>query len=261
MSKLDVTLKEMRARLRFADRPVVLWSSGLDSMTMLHMAREIVPDIPVIFLHEKFQQHKLEFARRIIQEWRLTVYDLPVIEKDFLVNSEEREIYKIYPLGDAALTVPLGINKSFDESNFKCALEIMARPISVTDAAFDFDLVLHGQRGDDVDPIHGSLHLNAATRQIGQTQIYYPFHDWQRSDVVDYARTHRVPVETRRYDVENHYTEFADKTFNLDYHDICTRCVVAGGPQQRVQCPKINEAVDTIEFPDRKAYWRARFQL
>lgn len=265
MSKLDVTMKALRARLRAANRPIAAWSSGLDSMTVLHMARQIVPEIPVLFLHEKFQTHKLEFAKQTIADWKLQVAALPCLHRDIVMQGEEAEIYQLYPLGvEDRLVVPLGINASFDETNFKCALDLVRKPCATLPDGYQFpwDLVLHGQRGDDVDPIHGNLSLAQPVLIGAQTTLFYPLHDWTRAEVVAYVREHKLPFEARRYNAENDFREFSDKTFNLDYLDICTRCVLQGAhAPQRVRCPKINEDVDTITIPDRRAAWRTRLQL
>ena len=59
--------------------PAVLWSSGKDSMVLLHLVRRVRKDLPVVFFREPFQPRRYAFANDIIEDWELNVHEWPPI--------------------------------------------------------------------------------------------------------------------------------------------------------------------------------------
>lgn len=100
-------------------RPAVLFSSGKDSLVLLHLVRAVAGDrvsglgsggaapsairhpldpIPVVFHREPWQPKRYEFADQLIRDWNLTVFDWPP-EKTILAHANDHfSIFNLYQL-------------------------------------------------------------------------------------------------------------------------------------------------------------------
>lgn len=242
--------------LSSAVNPIVACSFGKDSMVCLDLARQIRPDIPVLFLRERnIPRAKLFFAEDVIRKWNLTVHTLEFCHTDLVSTPEATEIVRLYPLGanqfgqNSALYLPIGCDKSFSRSNYKCGLDVIReQPRAQQDQPYPWDITIMGHRSADVDPIHGPIPLRETIVECGATHMVYPIADWTDKQVWDYTLLQGLPVNEKRYDLEMR-TEKMDRRFNNDYLDICTRCFEAGA-SSRVHCPKIDREIDAWPLLD-----------
>lgn len=77
LNKVDAAKELIRDSLDRYPRIVGATSFGKDSMVMLHLLREVKPDLPVftVFMDTEFDE-TVEFSRRVAREWNLNYTEL-----------------------------------------------------------------------------------------------------------------------------------------------------------------------------------------
>lgn len=150
-------------------RICVAASFGKDSVTVLHMLRDIKPDIEVIYLNTGYEfPQTLTFIERLKQEWNLNLREYtPVLS----IEEQERrfgpDLYKTDP--DRCC----GIRK----------VEPMARALR------NYDAWITGLRRDETEL---RKHIRVIEEQDGIVKVN-PLANWTVEDVWRYIRANRVP--------------------------------------------------------------------
>jgi hypothetical protein len=118
------------------------------------------------------------------------------------------------------------------------------RPCGTFDFPWDLGLVAH--KSSDIDPVLGPVPLTVDVRvNPGACDYAFPLRYFTDADVWEYHRRFRVPVNKKRYNVNNGYQEHHDITYNNDYHYACTLCMDTDSPPM-VLCPKYGYEVPNI---------------
>ncbi len=226
----------------------VLWSSGKDSMALLHLVRQVWADVPVVLLREPAQPARYAFANRIIQEWKLPeVHDFNP-EKSFICTRHNHtSIIHRYRFGARGLDLPVDMVE-LDGEPWACGLDVMARPKSVSSPPWN--LLFSGARSADSVPLLGPMPLSAAVvRQPDFPTLAFPMRDWTDVQLWEYLETEQVPVQANRYErTADGWRERADKRNNPDYLAGCVRCLTPG-ESPTVQCPRhgtVNRVADAV---------------
>lgn len=244
MEKELETLNYIEQILLISNNPICMCSFGKDSMVMLYLIRKIMKDLPVLFMKEPFFPKKYKFANRIIEEWNLTVYDYYPIATDFIYRNNDMEIINWYNgYGNALLYLPTGICNHNGE--FICAISDLLNKPKVTNFKFPWDTIFVGHKNNDIDPILGHTTLKERTVKIQQMTLALPIIDWSDKDIWDYAIKNHIPYNDKRYDKNNNFREFEDKTYNNDYHPCCKLCLDNKEPEW-IKCPKSGNIVKNI---------------
>lgn len=236
--KERASLDYAAAILKASPKPIVLCSFGKDSMVMLHLLRRLRPDLPVLFFREPFFPKKYAFANSVIEKWGLSVYDFPPFSTDFMYRNGVVEIgnwHNAYK--NAWLYLPTGVCGYGEGEDFLCSVEDLLKKPRVIWHSFPWDTVFIGHKNGDRDPMLGTTRLTERTVKARQMTIALPLMDWSDADVWDYTVRYKVPFNSRRYDKDNGFREFEDKTYNNDYHPSCFKCL---DPREGefVECPK-----------------------
>jgi len=248
--KLSETTALIMRVMREYQRPAVMWSSGKDSMVLLFILRHMKLDLPVIFHREPFFPRKYEFADQMIRDWNLTCYDWPPMQVAMQEAGGVVEIVNHYQTGPARfMALPKNLYESepdakWSEGKTLCGLKhFLERPRGGFIAPWD--IVFHGHKSSDVDPLLGSVPLHVDVKQnIGCPSIAFPLRRWTDKDIWDYTNSFQVPQQETRYK-RGTGEELEDKTLNPDYWSCCTRCLDRHGPRQ-VFCPRLAATVDNI---------------
>lgn len=241
-----------------AEMPIVACSFGKDSLTLLHLARRVLPSIPVLFFYEDFQPEKTAFARQVIADWDLTVFSYPPTEMDVNAGSGEVELIRRQAIGGGcSFYMPIGTNPNFQLAP-ACGIAILQQP-TCDDPPYFWDVTFIGHRTEDEDPVYGNLPLRAEAARAGDTQVVYPLRDWTKAEIWDYIERNKVPYNQARYDKAANYRERSDRRANNDYYDVCTRCFSPYEPAT-VVCPITGEEYENvssrIDWQARRDRWR-----
>lgn len=231
----------IQSTLRGWKNPAVMCSFGKDSMVVLHLVRQVA-DLPVIFHREPFQHHKYAFASRVIKEWDLSIYDYLPVRTEVQEQDGEFEIVKHYQVGARTCSVPVGIREP--AGRLICGLnDIYLCPKG--SIAYPWDVVFHGHKSTDSDPIMGDVPLGAdSVRALDYASVSFPIRHFTDADVWEYTERFGLPVHGERYEkTAGGWRERADKTDNPDYINACVACMSGGA---FVECPKLGHRVASV---------------
>lgn len=241
-----LTRKTIASALAEFRRPAVLWSSGKDSMVLLHLLRAH-GTWPVIFFREPFAPARYGFAQDIIRQWDLSVYEWPPLTSALCERNGHLSIIHRFQVG-AAQTVDLPVDLVEPDdaaAPFACGLhDVLMRPKG--GFACPWDLMFLGAKSSDSDALLGHMPLSAdLVRNVGAPTFAFPLRQWTDADIWAYTEANAVPYQADRYEPWRAYAERADKTGNPDYVPGCTRCLQASQPAQ-VFCPKLKQWVNNV---------------
>lgn len=239
--KVEESRGVIAAALRLFRAPAVMCSFGKDSIAVLHLVRQVAPELPVIFHREPFEPHKYAYANRIIAEWDLTVYDFPPERTEVQEGGGELEVMNYYSLGGGkTCALPTGLRAPIDGEKFACALrDIYGKPTGTFE--YPWDCVFHGHKSCDVDPVLGAVPLHADyALNLGCASAAFPLRHWTDADVWAYLEENQVPLHTERYIKFSNgaWRERSDKRHNPDYITACTACMRTDA-LRAVPCPKL----------------------
>lgn len=238
--KINGALRVIDTALREFTKPAIMCSFGKDSMVVLDLVRQVNPSLPVIFHREPFQPHKYKFANDVILKLGLTVYDYPPIKTEVQESDSEIEILGYYQIGQKTCMLPTGIRAPESGESFVCGLQdIYNKPIGSFN--YPWDLVFHGHKSTDVDPVYGEIPLTAdVARNVGTASACFPIRHFTDHDIWEYHEAHGIPIHHDRYEkTESGWAEKSDKTFNPDYITACTACMSPKNGRA-VSCPRLN---------------------
>lgn len=239
--KLAGARQLVRTLMRRAERPAIMCSFGKDSMVLLHLVRSEGLRLPVIFHREAFLPKKYAFSRKVIALWNLAVYDFPPLQTAVQEHAGNYEIVNYYPAGARPCIVPTGLTAPAGTEKPLCALhDLYLKPTGTFN--YPWDVVFHGHKSSDVDPVYGPVPLAADfARNIDSASAVFPLRHFTDADVWAYHAKFDLPVHVERY--EEHggsWREKADRTHNPDYFPACWACMVKGGGA--VPCPRYEGA-------------------
>lgn len=233
--------------------PAIMCSFGKDSMVVLDMVLRH-KHLPVIFHREPFQHHKYEFANKVIRDFDLTVHDYLPSCAEVQQKDGEFEIVKHYAIGNRTCMVPVGIRPP--DGRLICGLDsIYLSPKGAID--YPWDVVFHGHKSTDTDPIYGHIPLGADTvRNLGHASVSFPVRHFTDEDIWEYHERYSLPVHHERYErIEGRFREKEDKTHNPDYINACVACMSG---EKFVHCPKLGHQVASIS---NQVKWSTRADL
>ena len=236
--------------LKGARRPAVLWSGGKDSTALLHLARDLMPDIECIqwrlpWLRQKWCYHELVAA-----EWGLAVHDQLPAWSAVCHGNGRLDIMEGYAIGADAMVLARG-TEDLDESRpWVCGLDWLNRP-KAAHTAFPWDALLCGHKNGDEDDCAGPVPLRLdILRPPGCADVHYPLRNWTDADVTAYLLSNNIEWDAGRYELEETgdgsvLRTRADKQLNSDFYNACTRCIDCR-EGDFVTCPKSGLTVDNV---------------
>jgi hypothetical protein len=236
--KLAAARLQVRTIMRVAERPAVMCSFGKDSMVLLHLVRTEGFNLPVIFHREPFLPRKYYFSRKVIALWNLTIYDFPPLQTAVQEHGGNYEIVNYYPAGARPCLVPTGLTAPAAGEKPLCALhDIYLKPTGTFN--YPWDVVFHGHKSSDVDPVYGPVPLSADfARNIDSASAAFVLRHFTDEDIWTYTERFKLPVHDERYEkADGAWRERADRTQNPDYFPACWACMVKDGGA--VPCPRL----------------------
>lgn len=268
MSDLDnlveETVRRVRVALGAARRPAVLWSGGKDSSVLLHVALGVAPELEVIQWRLPWLREKWIFHERLAAEWGVTLHDQLPAWSGLCHGNDRIDIMEGYQMGAGSIVVARGTTPLDLDAPWVCGLDWLARPkAGMTD--FPWDVLLHGHKGGDVDPLSGAVPLELdVLRPVGCPEIHFPMRMWSDRDIGRYIAREGIDYDSGRYEpsADGELISRENKELNSDYYNACLRCI-----DKRegafVECPKRRLVVENIsarcqEYVPRHGYCNLR---
>lgn len=146
---METARKAIAAALHEAHNPAVLSSFGKDSMLLLHLIREVIPQVPVLWFRTGQNE---DFAKRIIAEWNLMVVSWAPVGVQLLVNKDQRTLALEYDFGPCRLPVLVDL-----KGDGPCAKEKFAA--RTPELVVPFDLLFLGYKDSDSHWVRGDAPL------------------------------------------------------------------------------------------------------
>lgn len=244
--KIQESKEVIKSLIKEFKTPCVLCSFGKDSMVMLHLIRETVGNLPVVFFSWPQMPRKLEFAHKIIKEWDLEVYQcVPPVGSSVMHGNNKSEVMNHFALGQGVLKVPIGrCEPDFSSKDWLCGRDaFLHRPFG--NFAWPWDVAFCGHKGSDKDEIMGTLTIDCFLKQTpASASLLYPLMKWTDKDISDYTLENGIPYNDKRY--YRDLTELPDKTYNNDRFPYCNRCF-KDDLGDTVICPKNNLPISSIK--------------
>jgi len=166
----------IRWAVHSTDRIAIGTSFQSSGLVLLHMLRDVKPDIPVLFLDTGFHfEETLAFRRRVTEMWDLKLVDLrgehgSVKEQ---VRRHGAELYRRDPE--------------------RCCFINKVEPLQ--DALEEYDAWISGIRRDQ-SPLRASTPVVEAQMLPSGNEVMkiHPLAGWSREDVSEYVTTHSIPT-------------------------------------------------------------------
>lgn len=213
--------KKLRKALRGARRPVVLSSFGKDSVLLLALAREVRPEVDVLWYKAAADSPARRFAESVIKEWGLTTYGYAPADRYYLPAGRGLALVDEYSVGGARLPVITDVGEGE-----ACGLELS--PARTPHFGYPWDVSLVGWKEFDSHPVTGPNPFPPDGARVGPTRVYAPLREMTDGEVLDAARAMGLPL----YD-------------GPDVLPACTRCVTGEGT---VFCPKERRPIESAAW-------------
>ncbi len=258
-SLIESTRARIRTMLSEFLNPVILWSGGKDSTALLHIARGMGHEFPVVCWRDPWFPEKLRFINDTIQRFDLVCWDYSPHRVSLCQGNGKIDVLNHYQIGASNELILL--RGTYDEGGIiglerLCGRDtFLSRPRGTFN--FPWDCVLHGHKSCDVDPTSGKIPLSVdRLDRPGSAVALYPMRDWTDEDVFEYCEEFGL-IDLSRYEkISGIWRNIADRTSNPDYYSACFRCCDPSQPSF-VTCPKngleINNIHEHIDFTEPRA--------
>lgn len=109
------------------ENPVLCWSGGKDSTVVLHLARLLWPDIPIIYVDTGVEfPESSEFVRLLIEKWKLNFTVVEPLENEGFWSLGERYGWPIF-----GKSVASNVERAVNTANIRSQLSALERLLAV----------------------------------------------------------------------------------------------------------------------------------
>ncbi len=163
-------IKEARRRFK---RIGLGFSGGSDSVVLLHLTRQYIPDIPVIFVNTYHQfPETYDYIKRIVSEWNLNFYEYKAEEDKY------DEFIKKYPKREDFIR--------------ECCLYHKITPMLKAIEDLKLEAFLVGLRGIE-HPERAKEKYFSPRKNPPHVRVH-PLLKWTREDILDYLAFYNLPI-------------------------------------------------------------------
>src|SRR4029077_5075086 len=151
--KVEETKTFLRTELAKYKKPVANISFGKDSMVLLPLLREIEALYPIVFYTSPWFPRKYDFARWVITQLNLEVYDYPPMRTSMLYGKGIAAFCDEFMTSQVTtVAVPKNIveyQDGDDEAKFICGVGFFTRPCGTF--VYPWDVAIVGHKDTDSD--------------------------------------------------------------------------------------------------------------
>lgn len=205
-------------------RPVLFWSSGLDSTLLLMLLKEANISFDIVQIRDFWTKTQLKRADKLITEWNLKVFSYPPANVSFIGKGSE--ISTVWEYAVRGARIPL-IRDVIEGDTCIADLEGMR----AYHPPMDWDTYIVGSRGDDEHYAMDAV-IPAKEWMVGESKFIAPLFDKSREWV-------KEQLIIRGIDASEVSEE--EDTGNIS---LCTKCL--NGVE--VFCPKEGRMIEAIDW-------------
>lgn len=240
---IEEAKQNIQAVLDSAKNPVIAWSGGRDSTVLLNLARQINPEIPVVWFKQNVSKEWQKWCESVIMEWDLVCFTYPASDTYFLPNDQGLTLVDEYSFGSATMPVLTDIKSMF---NGRCGLGVKECAANISRGSlsafpYPWTETLTGYRETDEHFVLGKHFFPEDGTQFGNTKLFAPLRNWKDDDVMRVYKELALPLmpDERLYR--------------------CTNCLQGGSGS--VYCPDEDKIIPAIKWEPtaRLNDFRARF--
>jgi len=180
--KLEASRRLVKSALDEHSRPVVACSFGKDSMAVLHLVRQVRPDVPVLWNNTSLEYPETyTFKNQIERDWGLTIIEAKPAKSFWWVV----EHYGF----------PLFSRKGHADASKACCRYLKEYPVEKVLRQHKFDLYFTGLRSSESRRRYFSAQKFGPyfhSRRLDYWKCH-PLQDWTDDDVWRYHRRFRLP--------------------------------------------------------------------
>jgi hypothetical protein len=239
-SKIHEAEEIVRKTLQTHSEPVIAWSSGKDSMCLLHIIMfRMGIKMPVICYREPWMPDKLDFTNTVIRHYGLEAWDYSPCDVALRKGNGRIDVLNSYQIGASTMQVARGTEPP-GTGPFLCGVETFLRRPRGT-FAFPWGIIFHGHKSCDIDPCAGPVPLKVDVKLTpGSATAAFPVRNFTDDEIFEYLEENDCPIDPGRYlKVGEKWTVLEDKRNSPDYYPTCFKCC---DPEngEFVRCPKYN---------------------
>lgn len=172
--------KEVREILSTAKSPALFCSFGKDSLLLLHLAREVNPDIPIFY----FGDELTNFAEEVVKREDLTVWNYAPADRYIIPNGDGLALIDEYSLRDVRFPV---VTPIVEGENCKHAVPEL-RTFAFN---YRYDVTLWGYKQNETCEavsVSFSQEIN-----LGTTRLIAPLFNWTDDQVLNALQHLNIP--------------------------------------------------------------------
>lgn len=219
-------------------------------MVLLDILRKNFPCLPdIVCWREPWFPEKQKFVNRMIQEWKLTVYDYAPSRVSLCKGNGRIDILNHYQIfEDQEVTLARGTEPPDGNTEWLCGVKtFLSRPLGGFRAPWD--ILLIGHKSCDEDPTSGQIPLKLDIKfHPGGASSMFPLRNWTEDDILSYTLLNEVPFDPTRYAHDSNSGKLysiKDISSNPDYYRTCLKCCDPDAGEF-VHCPRLKADINNI---------------
>lgn len=232
---LDQARATIAGALKTHHRPAVMASFGKDSMLLLHLVREQMEDVPVVWFGHETLSEQFAFTSRMIVEWDLTLFKLAPAHR-YIVQAPNGEysLVREYLMNGEAYPVIFDLV----HSDTRCLLKLDRQTSHNIEAPFD--CVFTGWKASDRHPIFAGAPIPFPPdgAELSGARWYAPLRSLTDQQVWLATKDLSVPYNQAKYD-EGQDAADPDSVVG------CSRCLTESG---RVFCHDVGREIEAVDW-------------